>query len=155
MIRTLARSAVVAAVGIGLAAGVAVVPAQAATPARATLGVVSEGGGSYWIPVNGVFPMSKAAAQDAINHGYHVELRLWGDDPSSDNLRFTYPNAILSAENDGLHFSRSARVSHNVLNEDSGWYEGDGDELYVGARAVASNGHISLTVQSNTVSGYY
>jgi hypothetical protein len=150
--RTIARTAAIGAATLGLAAA----PAQAATGARATLGVVHEGGSYYWIPVDAVFPMSSAAAQDAINHGYTVQMRLWGDDPSSDDLRFTYPQPItLRAAADGLHASRSARVSRTVLDEDNGWYEGDGDELYVGVRVVSPTGATTLSVESNRVTGTF
>jgi len=155
-IRTLARTGaatVAAAAAAALAIGAAA-PAEAATAAHATLGVVAEGTGYYWIPVSGVFPMSRAAAQDAINHGYTVQLRLWGDDPYSDDLQYTYPNAVLSVGDDGLHFSRSARVWHSVLNEDDSWTD-DHDELYVGARAVGPTGNIALKVESNRVGGYF
>ena len=153
-IRHIARAAAVGTVAVAAAVGLASAPAQAATGAHATLGAVAEGTGYYWIPVDGVFPMSRAAAQDAINHGYTVQLRLWGDDPYSDDLRFTYPLASLSAADDGLHFSRSARVWHSVLNEDDSWTDNH-DELYVGARAVGPSGNVALTVESNRVGGYF
>lgn len=154
--RIIARTAA-ATVAVGAAAALALglaAPAQAATAAHATLGVVNEGTGYYWIPVDGVFPMSRAAAQDAINHGYTVQLRLWGDDPYSDDLQYYYGNAYLSAGDDGLHFSRSARVPRSVVNEDDSWTD-DHDELYVGARAVGPNGNVALKVESNHVGGYF
>jgi hypothetical protein len=155
-IRSLARTGAVTAATVAAAALAvgAASPAQAATGARATLGVVAEGTGYYWIPVSGVFPMSSAAAQDAINHGYTVQLRLWGDDPVSDDLQYTYPNADLYADTDGLHFSRSARVPRSVVNEDSSWTDNH-DELYVGARAVGPGGNVALKVESNRVGGYF
>ena len=153
-IRTLARTAAVSAVAAGAVLGIAAVPAQAATGAHATLGVVAEGTGAYWIPVDGVFPMSKAAAQDAINHGYTVKLTLMGDDPVSDDTQYNYPAAFLTAADDGLHFSRSARVARSVVNEDDSWTDNH-DELYVRARAVGPNGNVALTVESNRVGGYF
>jgi hypothetical protein len=154
-IRTLARTAAVGTIAVGLALGVAAGPAQAATGAKATLGVVAEvPGGPYWIPVDGVFPMSKAAAQDAINHGYTVKLTLMGDDPVSDDTKYSYPPANLYAADDGLHFGRSARVQRSVVNEDNSWTDNH-DELYVRARAVAPNGATPLSVNSNNVGGYF
>lgn len=154
-IRTLARTAAAGALAAGAVFGLGGTSAQANTGAHATLGVVPEGNGYYWIPVSGVFPMSRAAAQDAINHGYTVQLRLWGDDPYSDDLKFTYPtDMVMSAQDDGLHFSRSARVPRGVVNEDDSWTD-NYDELYVGARAVGPSGNIVLKVESNRVSGYF
>jgi hypothetical protein len=153
-VRTFARALAVGAVSFGIAAGVAATPAEAATPPHATFGVQDEGTGYSWIPVDAVFPMSQAAAQDAINHGYHVEMRLWGDDPSSDDLQFTYPNANSSAQPDGLHATRSARVANSVLNEDDSFTDRT-DELYVGVRVVAANGFVSLKVESNRVTGRF
>ena len=153
-IRTLARAAAVGALAVGAALGIAAVPAQAATGAHATLGVVAEGTGAYWIPVDGVFPMSKAAAQDAINHGYTVRLTLMGDDPVSDDTQYHYPPDNLYAADDGLHFGRSARVPRSVVNEDDSWTDHH-DELYVRAQAVAPNGATPLSVNSNTVGGNF
>jgi hypothetical protein len=153
-IRTLVRAATVGALAAGAALGIAAAPAQAATGAHATLGVVAEGGGAYWIPVDGVFPMSKAAAQDAINHGYTVRLTLMGDDPVSDDTQYRYPAANLYAADDGLHFGRSARVPRSVVNEDDSWTD-HRDELYVRAQAVAPNGATPLSVNSNTVVGNF
>ena len=155
-IRTIARTATVGVIAGGVALGVAVAPADAATGAHADTRRRLEGGGSnaYWIPVDGVFPMSMAAAQDAINHGYTVRLTLMGDDPVSDDTQYRYPAANLYAAADGLHFGRSARVSRSVVNEDDSWTDNH-DELYVRAQAVASNGAVSLSVNSNTVGGYF
>jgi len=153
-IRTFARAGAVSAISIGIAAGIAVTPAEAAPAPHATFGIVAEGTGYSWIPVDAVFPMSQAAAQDAINHGYHVEMRLWGDDPSSDDLQFTYPNANISAQADGLHASRSARVPNSVLNEDDSWTDNT-DELYVGVRVVGPNGNVALKVESNHITGRF
>jgi hypothetical protein len=44
-------------------------------------------------------------------------------------------------------------VSGSVLNEDSGWYEGSGDELYVNARFVDGGG--TRSVNTNVVHGNY
>jgi hypothetical protein len=38
---------------------------------------------------------------------------------------------------DGIHFFRTIRISCSYLNEDSGWYEGSGDEIYVQAKSRA------------------
>lgn len=155
MIRTATRAAALTAAVLGFAAVVSTFPAEAASPAHARLGVVNENTGYYWIPVDAVFPMSQAAAQDAINHGYTAQMRLWGDDPVSDDLRFTYPQPItLSAQADGLHASRSARVARSVVNEDNSWTDNH-DELYVGVRIVGPNGATALSVESNRVGGYF
>ena len=81
-------------------------------------------------------------------------MRLWGDDPSSDDLQFVYPNANISAQADGLHATRSARAPNSVLNEDDSFTDRT-DGIYVGVRVVAANGAVSLKVESNRVTGRF
>jgi hypothetical protein len=84
--------------------------------------------------------MSKAAAQDTINHNAKtIALRYWGDDTNDDDLLFgpVSPTTLFAAE-DGLHFERAATLPHLQLDEDSGTFENIGDSgldgIYVGAR---------------------
>jgi hypothetical protein len=108
------------------------------------------------ITVEGVVSVSKAAAQDAINHGYHIVLRYWGDDTNSDDLMAgpKYPKTLYAAD-DGLHFSDDVTFNHTVLDEDSGTLEniGDGgmDELYVGARLLDNHNTEVGLVESNRI----
>lgn len=103
--------------------------------------------------------MSKAAAQDTINHHeYTIALRYWGDDTNDDDLLFgPVSPTTLFADNDGLHFERAATLSHLQLDEDSGTFEniGDGglDEIYVGARFLDRNGNTISKVESNRITG--
>lgn len=106
--------------------------------------------------------MNQYDAQGYINNGARMELRLWGDDPSYDNLRkgpyFTADEGggpgQMWADWDGLHYTHSVVVSGSVLNEDSGWYEGAGDEIYANAKFVDGDGGVR-TKNSNVVHGTY
>ncbi len=111
------------------------------------------------IYINGVVSMSKAAAQDTIDHNENtIALRYWGDDTNDDDLLFgpVNPTTLFAAE-DGLHFERAATLSHLQLDEDSGTFEniGDGgqDEIYVGARFLDRNGNTISKVESNRITG--
>ena len=163
---------VAAATALAFAAGAAVatVPASAA-PAnfsmtneiRMTPADSSRTDGGYFnqqvIYASGVVTMSKAAAQDTIDHGdYSIALRYWGDDTNDDDLIFGPVNAFgLFAAEDGLHFENAATLSHLQLDEDSGTFEniGDGgqDEIYVGARFVDRNGNTVAKAESNRITG--
>ena len=110
------------------------------------------------ITVDGVVNLSQAAAQDSIDHGYHILLRYWGDDTNSDDLLAgpRYPKDMVAAA-DGLHFHDEVTFNHMALDEDSGSFEniGDGgvDEIYVGARLIDPNGKEVSKVESNRIEG--
>jgi hypothetical protein len=163
---------IAAATALALAAG-AVLTTVPASAAPATLSMTnqirmtpadsSRTDGGYLnqqvIYASGVVTMSKAAAQDTINHGdYSIALRYWGDDTNDDDLIFGPVNAsTLFAAEDGLHFENAATLSHLQLDEDSGTFEniGDGgqDEIYVGARLVDRNGNTVAKAESNRITG--
>ncbi len=109
--------------------------------------------------INGVVAMSKAAAQDTIDHNDNtIALRYWGDDSNDDDLLLGPVNpTTLFAADDGLHFERAATLSHLQLDEDSGTFEniGDGgmDEIYVGARFLDRGGNTIAKVESNRITG--
>ena len=111
------------------------------------------------IYIAGVISMSKAAAQDTINHNENtIALRYWGDDTNDDDILFgPVSPTTLFADNDGLHFEHAATLSHLQLDEDSGTFEnmGDGglDEIYVGARFLDRNGNTISKVESNRITG--
>jgi hypothetical protein len=153
-VRAATLTAITAGLGLGAAA-----PAQAAQLPFGSLifGIVDESPANdyCWIPVDGHIWMSQEAAQGHINGGSSVKLELWGDDPSSDNLQYRYANPPLDARPDGLHFVQSARVNCGVLNEDSSWWEGAGDELYVTAKFLSPSGATLSSGRSATVSGTY
>jgi hypothetical protein len=163
-ISRIARTAVLSGAALAMTLGLAAAPAEAAvTGMTAKLTITSQNSNNqYWVAVDGVVNMPQAEAQSRIASGHTMQLRLWGDDPASDNLRYgPYfrsggsggGSGQLWAASDGLHFFRTIQVSGSVLNEDSGWYEGSGDELYVGARFVNSGGTTIRSVETNRVYG--
>jgi hypothetical protein len=123
-------------------------------------GPVTEGGypDRQVVAIDGIVTLSQTAAQDAINHGYHILLRYWGDDTNSDDLLTgpRYPKTTFAAA-DGLHFHDQVTFNHALLDEDSGTFEniGDGgiDEIYVGARLIDPNGTEVSKVESNRIEG--
>src|SRR5204863_9403685 len=98
------------------------------------------------------------AAQDSINHGYTIELRYWGDDPSSDDLPEgpVHPKTVYAAA-DGLHFEHSLTMSRELLDEDTPIIvdPDDGDEIYVGSRLLAPSGKTVSLVESNRITGNF
>jgi len=164
------QAAAAAALALTAGATLATAPASAApanlsmtSEIRMTPVDSSRTEGGYFneqvIYIAGVVSMSKAAAQDTINHNENtIALRYWGDDTNDDDILFgPVSPTTLFAENDGLHFERAATLSHLQLDEDSGTFEniGDGglDEIYVGARFVDRNGNTISKVESNRITG--
>lgn len=150
--QALTTTALAAAVSLGFAA-----PAQAAvTGMSLSFGAVDEGTGYFWIPVDGVVKMPEAEARGSIVAGYQVRLKLIGEDPVSDDQRFTYPgSASLWAAADGLHFTQSARVRASVLNEDDSWTDRT-DELHVHADFVyAPANRVERSANSNKIVGRF
>ena len=165
-----ATAAAAAALALTAGATMAAAPASAApanlsmtSEIRMTPADSSRTDGGYFneqvIYIAGVISMSKAAAQDTINHNENtIALRYWGDDTNDDDILFgPVSPTTLFAENDGLHFERAATLSHLQLDEDSGTFEniGDGglDEIYVGARFLDRNGNTISKVESNRITG--
>jgi hypothetical protein len=162
-------TAAAAALALAAGAAVAAAPASAApnlsmsSEIRMTPVDSSRTDGGYFneqvIYIAGVVSMSKAAAQDTINHNENtIALRYWGDDTNDDDILFgpVSPTTLFAAD-DGLHFERAATLSHLQLDEDSGTFEniGDGglDEIYVGARFLDRNGNTISKVESNRING--
>jgi hypothetical protein len=165
-----AKAAATTALTLATGAIVAAVPASAVPPPlsmtseiRMTPADSSRTDGGYFneqvVYITGVVSMSKAAAQDTINHNDNTfALRYWGDDTNDDDLIFgpVSPTTLFAAD-DGLHFERATTLSHLQLDEDSGTFEniGDGgqDEIYVGARFLDRNGNTISKVESNRLTG--
>jgi hypothetical protein len=154
----MATATAVAGLAVALSIGAATAPAQAAP----TLSMSSHIGyhptdlsNRYQvIHIQGMVTMSQAAAQDSINHGYTIELRYWGDDPSSDDLLTgpVHPKTVYAAA-DGLHFEHSLTMTGDLLNEDTPVFPipDDRDEIYVGSRLLDPSGKTVALVESNRI----
>lgn len=168
-LKSLVRCTAATALALGMSFGVVTSVAQAATlKMSATLQIEKyryDNSGRYQVTVQAHIPMPRAEAQRYVNEGPRATLRLFGDDPSNDNLQggpyffgagtqngpgsiFVTPNA------DSLTVLSQILVEPRVLNEDNGWYEGAGDEIYARLRFVAGNGQ-EITDDSNVVSGEF
>ncbi|MGH8922254.1 MAG: hypothetical protein ACRD0H_28605, partial [Actinomycetes bacterium] len=99
------------------------------------------------------------------NEGPRATLRLFGDDPSSDDLQAgpyffgagtqNGPGSIfVNPTADGISILSRIIIPPSLLNEDNGWYEGAGDEIYARLRFVAGNGQ-EVTDDSNVVKGEF
>lgn len=55
---------------------------------------------------------------------------------------------------DGISILSRIIIPPSLLNEDNGWYEGAGDEIYARLRFVAGNGQ-EVTDDSNVVKGEF
>jgi hypothetical protein len=165
-----AKAAAVAALTLGATVGVAAAPVHAAPYLSMSSHIevhpvpgtpfVSDDYSEAAVPdqrtinIDGVVTLSQTAAQDAINHGYTIALRYWGDDPSSDDLLYgpVNPRTVFAAA-DGLHFQHYVTLPHSLLDEDNGEIEVFADygvdELYVGARLLDPSGKTVSLVESN------
>jgi hypothetical protein len=163
-----------AALTLGMGLGLSTVPAHAAPNFSVSCHIVMRpvADGKYTngfpaqqsIDVQGVVAMSQAAAQDSINHGYTVQLRYWGDDPSTDDLLYgpiAAPNVFAAV--DGLHYQHNVALAHSVLDEDNTLGVMDGswgvateeDEIYVGARFLDPSGKTVSLVESDRINGNF
>ena len=160
----LARTLLLGGATVAMTVGLASAPAQAATGMSAHLTIQKENNeNACWVGTEGLIPMNQYDAQGYINNGAKMELRIYGDDPSYDNLQYgPYFNggstaggsAQFYAAADGIHFFRTVRISCGYLNEDNGWYEGSGDEIYVNAKFIDGDGGVRQ-VNTNVVKGTF
>lgn len=159
------QSRLARAIVLGLATiGVAV---NFAAPADATIGAVEArltiGSGSSstcLVSVSGRVGMTPTEAQALINSGHKVLVRLWGDDPVSDDLlrgpiTLPNPNGRLSVTLQGLVFDLNQSISVHTLNEDTLLGPFDLDEIYAGVRLVNSGGTTIRAVETNRVKGTF
>jgi hypothetical protein len=94
--------------------------------------------------------MTQSEAQYLINTRHNVVIRLWGEDPASDDLLLGPDNAPDDALSGGLYYSVAYKLPNSRLNED--WGE---DDLYAGVRLVQPNGVTLRSAESNRVWGYF
>lgn len=107
------------------------------------------------VNLTGYLSMPYALADELIRQGAVVEIEIWGDD-SYDNLQYRAPNAELAANTingPSLNYYSNQTVPCSRLNEDSGRYEGAGDEIY--GKAVFKSVAFNQTKTSNVVHGTY
>jgi hypothetical protein len=111
--------------------------------------------------VDGELFVSETLAHGLVDSGHRFQMRIWGDDPASDDritglftpgLRGT-PEAFQNPHlgtffftTHGLGFRIKAMVKRKQLNED--WGE---DEIYAGVRLVNSDGTTIRDGHSNVV----
>jgi hypothetical protein len=114
----------------------------------------------HLVRVAGQVPSTtRAEAQSLKDNGYKIVLRLWGDDPSYDDLlRGPWNPESFYVTNQGLTFFSRVKVSNATLDED--WdqaypYIRDQDELYVGVRLVNSAGTTIMSKETNRVNDHY
>ncbi|MEV5409541.1 hypothetical protein AB0K60_11990 [Thermopolyspora sp. NPDC052614] len=151
--RVLALSAVTAA-GLGL--GLAAAPAEAAADS-AVIAVTEQPGNYLKVNIDVVFHMTPAQAQQLKNSGHPIVLRTWGEDPASDDVLYgpdTFKAYDVTSRGMELHtyyyFKRGT-----TLNEDSGVFDGEVDDIYIGARLLNPAGSTLRSVRSNTVHGKF
>ena len=164
-----ARAAVIGAVTVGLAAGIAGT-ASAAPPQTAgtqlTIYKPSSGGGKAY--VNGVIPMTQDSAHTYIRQMDGFYFQLFGDDDGNNDtvvhtdyalrgasLPGQVPGQYLYAAADGLHFHREFAVTRSELNEDRGVFDNQEDEIYAVATLFDTHHQGRLKVTSNVVVKYF
>ena len=151
---------------IGALAAAVTVMAFSAAPANAAIGSVSGslsvlnwqtsdpcGDARYKWRVQGYVAMTYAEAQAIVynSYPYQILVRLWGEDPySDDKLAEKYVSAGQTrASYRGLEFDTYGTTSTMVLNEDPERPWGE-DELYAGIRFL-KNGVTLRSVETNRV----
>lgn len=156
-----AKATAIAAIALAMSIGATIAPAQAApylnVSSHINLRQLSSSSTDVWvIDIQGVVTMSEAAARDSISHGHTIQLRYWGDDPSSDDLLAgpVKPQTVFAAA-DGLHYQHDLTISRYLLDEDSGTLDTladtDTDEIYVGVRFVDPYGKTLSLVESDRI----
>jgi hypothetical protein len=106
--------------------------------------------GYSWVHIYGRVSMTQSEAQYLINTRHNVVIRLWGEDPASDDLLLGPDNAPDDALSGGLYYSVAYKLPNSRLNED--WGE---DDLYAGVRLVQPNSVTLRSAESNRVWGYF
>ena len=145
--------AVAAAAGAVMTVGLQAAPADAAIGSMtANLKVTPVDGqpGYKWVHVHGNVKMSQTEAQNLINEGHNVVVRLWGEDTFSDDLLMGPYTAVRGAYYDGLWYSIAHKVPNSLLNEDWGQ-----DEIYAGVRLNYPNGLTLRSAETNRVVGSF
>jgi hypothetical protein len=93
------------------------------------------------LSITGSLTMSKAMAERLIDNGYKIVVRLWGGDPSWDDMLTGPFTARISATHAGLEFHKELlAIGNSRLAEHL-----SAGNLYVGARLVDANGAIVAT----------
>lgn len=141
--RTAIRAATVGVLALVFAVGLAVTPAQANPQLKPTTVnlEIKPTNGYYTVNVWGNFRMTEAEAQQFIDNGGYVEIRLRGQDTFSHDILLDYraPHMYAGCCTDaGLWFVASTPVDRAKVNEDIGE-----DEVYAGAVAINSAGGLS------------
>lgn len=114
------------------------------------------------LTVDGTVPMTQSEAQALITSGHHIVVRLWGEDPYSDDLLAEYhlwrasilERSYISVTSKGLRFRVRARETARRLDEDN-VHDLDGDELYAGVRLVDGRGRTVRAAETNRVYGTF
>lgn len=152
--RAIGRAILLGGAAIVMAIAASAAPANAAIgPGMAELTVTPYQPGYHNVAVFGKVSMSQAEAQNLLNAGHKIVLRVWGEDTFSDDLMIGPYNAtsFTSPVSGGLEFHKVLlAVKGSRLNEDWGR-----DELYVGARLVDSSGRTLRAFETNRVTGYF
>ena len=152
-----ARAVVLGLVVMAITLGVATPQASAAIGTmQAKLTITRYKAGYSNVAVFGHVPATQGEARALLNGGAKVVMRMWGDDPVSDDLLFGPYDAteFVPASPDfqpmGLHFHKVLiGVPNSKLDEDTGGYDTEGDELYVGVRLLSRSGGTIRSRETN------
>jgi hypothetical protein len=143
IVRTLLVCLVATAAVLGLASS-----ASALSPPNAQLEVLNTPTANVFdVKVTGYVPMSQSEAQNRINSGEQIRIRLWEQDGfgNPDDLIFDLTTAYAYSSSRGLEFKLTWRASGNALNQDPGFCE----ELYAGVRLM--NGGVTYTSATSNI----
>jgi hypothetical protein len=106
-------------------------------------------------------PDGVEAAQGLLDEGYRFQIRVWGDDPVSDDLLAgpITPEMFAMWDGDfdgpgGLGYRADIPVSNRVLDEDNSRFD-DQDEVYAGIRLLDPSGQTIRSIETKRISYYW
>jgi hypothetical protein len=107
-----------------------------------------------------ITPDGVQAAQGLIDKGYRFQIRVWGDDPVSDDLLLgpITPRMLHmwdgSFNAGGLGYVLDAPIANRVLDEDDSIFD-ERDEIYAGIRLLDPSGNTIRSIETKRISGYW
>lgn len=143
--------------------GVTALGLVGAAPANAVIGTMTANlrvfkadspPGYYWVHVSGYVSMTQTEAQGLINSGHKVVWRLWGDDPTFNDLQLGTRSAPIFLGPNGLHYSHAVKVPRSVVNEDDSFSDRH-DELFADPKLQTQTGATIRSRNTNNVGGYF
>jgi hypothetical protein len=99
-------------------------------------------------------PATLTGVQRLLDRGYRIRIRVWGDDPVYNDLRFGPATPDMYFARGGLGYRGQWYVGNSVLDEDDSFFD-DHDEIFANVRLLDPNGNTIRSGDTNSWSGYW